>query len=143
MAHTHILTATDDTMGVLVMNDMAGQPKKRPGGWTDDHVEALIAYWSQGKSNSEIAKIMGRTSTAISMKAHRLNLPAKTDITQSVGQSNRATIQTANKNGKVRPCLCCNTRFFSTGSGNRVCDECKSGPEWSDGGSYSMCFGGR
>lgn len=122
---------------------MAERQKLRPNGWTDDDVEALIGYWSQGFSNAKIALLMRRTATAISMKAHRLNLPAKTEVAPPVaGKSNRATIHTHNKHGKIRPCLSCNTSFWSSGAGNRICDECKSGPEWGDGGSYTIRFSG-
>lgn len=128
---------------MTVRDGMAERQTLRPNGWTTDDVEALIGYWSQGFSNAKIGKLMNRTSTAISMKAHRLNLPAKTEVAPPApGGSNRATITTRNKQGKVRPCLCCNTSFWSTGAGNRICDDCKSGPEWGDGGSYSVRFSG-
>lgn len=46
--------------------------------WTDDRVETLTKLWSQGKSASEIAEVLGGvTRNAVIGKAHRLGLSGR------------------------------------------------------------------
>ena len=46
--------------------------------WTDERIERLRALWSEGKSASEIARILGGvTRNAVIGKVHRLNLTGR------------------------------------------------------------------
>lgn len=59
-------------------------------GWTDERVEQLIALWTEGRSASECAAIIGgfehcadRGRSAICGKVHRLNLKPRTVATRA------------------------------------------------------------
>lgn len=109
----------------------------RGGRWSDEDIRHLILLWSQGKSNSEIGKKLGREENAVAVKASRLRLPPKSRIEEAMSP-NRAR----NSKAKVRACLRCRSQFFSEGPGNRVCDLCKSSSDWNSSGSYTFQFGG-
>ena len=101
------------------------------GSWSEDEVRTLITMWRTHEIQ-DIAKRLGRNSNAISIKASRLSLPPRTQ-TKSV-----KAVRTSNPKARVRPCLSCQTPFFSEGSHHRICDRCKSTEAWRTGGSNSL-----
>ncbi|MEP3669091.1 MAG: GcrA family cell cycle regulator [Roseibium sp.] len=109
----------------------------KSGKWTDQDINTLIQLWSQGLSNAAIGEKLRRQENAVAVKASRLKLPPKS-------RAGEALTQQKNKNSKakVRNCLRCRSQFFSEGPGNRICDLCKSGSDWSSGGSYTTQFSG-
>ena len=96
--------------------------------WTERDVAKLIELWSTALSNAEIAEILNRKEAAIAVKASRINLPRKTRLK-------------TNPMSKTRPCLRCETRFYSAGRHNRICDSCKSSSEWQSGNDSHAAFG--
>lgn len=48
-------------------------------GWTDERIELLKTYWSEGRSASQIAELLGEglTRNAVIGKAHRLGLASR------------------------------------------------------------------
>lgn len=99
---------------------------ERGGAWETKEIEDLARLWMQGVKNSEIAKQLGRSANAISVKASRIGLPPKelmNDMPSSM---------------KLRCCLRCRSQFFSEGPGNRICGTCKGTDEWKSGGGYQI-----
>lgn len=45
--------------------------------WTADKVEQLKQLWAEGKSASEIGRIVGMSRNAVIGKAHRIGVPAR------------------------------------------------------------------
>ena len=45
--------------------------------WTEEEISLLINLWTQGKSGSEIGKILGRTKGSVIGKIHRMNYTRK------------------------------------------------------------------
>lgn len=97
--------------------------------WSDDDVSKLIDLWSTNLTNAEIAKKLDREESAVAVKASRINLPR------------RAKMNSATSKAKVRPCLRCETPFYSTGPGNRFCDPCKDSSEWKNGNDFYATVG--
>lgn len=105
--------------------------RKVPPRWSDEDVAQLITLWTTTNlSNAEIAKKMGREESAIAVKASRINLPR------------RAKTKDPASKARVRPCLRCQTSFYSTGPGNRVCDPCKESADWQNGVDLYSMIGG-
>jgi len=103
----------------------------RAGLWTQADIETLIEMWHMKYTNSDIADALERAENAVAIKASRLSLPPRRDLE---GQTD----------AKIRKCLRCSTRFHSYGSGNRICDTCKSSHEWRSGGEdYYRVISGR
>lgn len=107
-------------------------PAQAPSGrdWTEHDMDRLIEMWHRGRSNAEIAKALDRAPNAVAVKASRLGLPPK------------ARAEEARRTGKRRACLCCRRMFDSTGPGHRICDICKSSPEWRDPDIFHVSIGG-
>ena len=99
-------------------------PSARSGGWSPEEMRHLVKLFGEGKDNAEIAKIMGRSPTAISVKASRFGL--------------KRMPKDSEKNYNMIACLGCRELFPSSGAGNRFCDPCKSSDAWSSGGSFSL-----
>lgn len=96
----------------------------RSGGWSPEEMRQLVKLFGEGKDNAEIAKIMGRSPTAISVKASRFGL--------------KRIPKDSDKNYTMIACLGCREHFPSSGRGNRFCDPCKASDAWSSGGSFSL-----
>jgi GcrA cell cycle regulator/Domain of unknown function (DUF4062) len=65
----------DDDLGVISPEGTAREPVT---GWTEARLELLRTLWSEGKTASEIAEIMGGVSrNAVIGKAHRLGLKSR------------------------------------------------------------------
>ena len=108
----------------------------RTGPWGEQEIRTLIELWQQGFSNADISKRMGRPENAIAIKASRLNLPPK-----SVAAKRIETGRNNQSKARLRPCLCCQTTFFSEGPHHRICDSCKSASSWSSS-DHAVSFGG-
>lgn len=98
--------------------------------WTGHDMDRLIEMWRRGWSDAEIAKVLGCMRHCHALKASRLGLPPKTRAEE------------ARRTGKRRACLCCRRMFDSTGPGHRICDICKSSPEWRDPDIFHVSIGG-
>lgn len=112
-------------------------PAHRKGPWAASEVSVLIRMWGEGASNAQIAQKLNRNENAVAIKASRLGMPAKSQAVEKM----RSADAKNTKKGKLRPCLSCQTTFFSEGVGNRICDGCKSTSSWSSGDYVVM--GGR
>lgn len=116
----------------------------RPAAWSRDEVDRLIELWTQGNSNDEIAVKLGRSPNSVAIKASRINLPSKNSIQRGATVLRNTTpspFPRRNSQSKIRACLCCRGKFWSTGPGNRICDDCKDSPSWRDSGSYVVSLG--
>lgn len=110
--------------------DRQTQDQKRTSvKWSDQDIEDLMRLWAKGFSNAEIAKILNRKEVAVAVKASRINLPRRS--------GNRPV----NSKARVRPCLRCDTRFHSSGPGNRFCTPCKGSSDWQNGEDYFAAIG--
>lgn len=98
--------------------------------WSESDVKKLIELWATDLSSKDIAKILKRNPSAVSVKACRINL------------SRRAAIKAPDTKARARPCLRCTTPFYSTGPGNRFCDPCKESADWQNGNDYYSTVGG-
>jgi hypothetical protein len=103
----------------------------RQGAWSDSDIETLIEMWHMKYSNADIADVLERAENAVAIKASRLSLPPRRQLT-------------GNSNAKIRKCLKCSSSFHSHGIGNRICDTCKGSSEWASGGDdyYRVMTGG-
>jgi hypothetical protein len=97
--------------------------------WSEEDVSRLIDLWSTELSNAEIAKILNREESAVAVKASRINLPR------------RAKMKDKSSKARVRPCLRCETPFYSSGPGNRFCDPCKESSDWKNGNDFYATIG--
>lgn len=98
----------------------------KTGSWTDTEIQTLVRMWRNNEKNSDIARELGRSANAISVKASRIGLPPKDKISEM------------NSTMKVRCCLRCRSQFFSDGPGNRICGACKNTDDWKSGGGYRV-----
>jgi len=98
--------------------------------WSETDVAKLIELWSTDLSNAEIAKILKREESAVAVKASRINLPR------------RKQMKSKDSKARVRPCLRCQTPFYSGGPGNRFCDPCKDSSDWKNGNDHYSAVGG-
>ena len=94
--------------------------------WTDDEIKELINSWKCRESFQKFARRIGRTPKAVIVKACRLGLTERP-------YWNDQYVTNARRNGKSRRCLSCNNLFFSEGSGNRICLQCKETKSWKSG----------
>ena len=101
--------------------DAADAAVARAGLWTQADIETLIEMWHMKYTNADIADVLERAENAVAIKASRLSLPPRRELE-------------SRKNAKIRKCLRCSTSFHSHGSGNRICDTCKSSHKWRSGG---------
>jgi len=103
----------------------------RSGPWTEGDIETLIEMWHMRYSNADIADVLERAENAVAIKASRLSLPPRRELDRNTG-------------AKIRKCLRCSSSFHSHGSGNRICEPCKTSSEWMSGGDdfYRVMAGG-
>lgn len=97
----------------------------RSGGWTAEEMRHLMRLVSEGKSNQEIAELLGRTATAVSVKASRFGLKRPQSKDLGPGYT-------------MRFCMGCRSEFPSSGPGNRFCEICKSSDLWSSGSTFTL-----
>lgn len=74
-------------------------------GFTRDYLSRKL----RGESIAEMARAMGLTENAVSLRAHRLGLNVDADTLR------RRTF---------RSCMCCAQNFLSEGKHNRLCGHC-------------------
>lgn len=55
-------------------------------------------------------------------------------------QTRRDEVARDTKSGKMRACLGCEEKFYSTGIDNRVCHKCKESSLWRASGTFSTTF---
>lgn len=117
--------------GARHLPDPPEESPPRTGPWTDSDIETLIEMWHMRYSNTDIAEVLERPANAVAIKASRLSLPPRRELER-------------NKSAKIRPCLRCRSSFHSHGSGNRICDPCKSSSDWMSGGDdyFNVMTGG-
>ena len=110
------------------MGSETGAGSGRPAAkrWSAQEVADLIALWSTDLTNAQIAARLGREESAVAVKASRISLPRRSDMRAAKKRSS----------AKMRKCLRCESPFYSTGSGNRICDPCKESSDWQNGGDY-------
>lgn len=109
--------------------DVTSEPGSRlaRGSWSEKEVRILIAMWQKNEIE-EIVKALDRNKNAISIKASRLGLPPRAHT-----KSEKA-VRTSNPKARIRPCLSCQTPFYSEGPHHRICDKCKDTESWRSGG---------
>ena len=117
---------------VATNSSAAAHPKTKVTSirWSETDVAKLIELWSTNLSNAEIAKILKREESAVAVKASRINLPR------------RKQMKSKDSKARVRPCLRCQTPFYSGGPGNRFCDPCKDSSDWKNGNDHYATAGG-
>lgn len=83
---------------------MAGQP------WTKEEDKRLEKLIDDGYSDEDIARLLGRTTTAIEYHLRFMNGQTKLNKDKA----------------KPRLCLRCHNTFKSLGPGNRICPSCSN-----------------
>lgn len=107
----------------------------RVGAWSEDEIQLLRDLWARRLKTAHISKILGRTHSAVSVRASRMNLPPRWPSDKE-GMSPEAV--RARSGARTRPCMKCGNAFHSEGVHNRVCNGCKEGDDWRMGGAYSV-----
>ena len=114
--------------------------------WRDQDL-LLRKMWEQGKTQSDIAKILNRSPAAVMTRAARLGLPRRSVPGRKLGGKNSIDISQNSeskfaykrKNKTVygsgeeiteRVCLMCLRKFNSLGKYNRICPDCKGSTEY-------------
>ncbi|MCY3878598.1 MAG: hypothetical protein OXF74_05385 [Rhodobacteraceae bacterium] len=98
--------------------------------WTDEEVRSLITQWKQDRSFAKIARSIGRSRKSVTIKACRLGLTTRP-------YWNDQYLAKAKRSGSARHCMSCRHMFFSEGSGNRICPQCKNRKIWRSGGDFA------
>ena len=110
--------------------------------WLPRDKAELTRRWNEGQPVATIARAMARPEASIMHQARKLDLPRR----HNNGRSNRnrdagALIAPIDNSAghdatpakpvpRERRCLRCNAPFMSSGSGHRICDDCKARPEF-------------
>ncbi len=72
--------------------------------WTEERVTLLKKLWGEGKTASEIAKVIGDvTRNAVIGKAHRLKLSGRSSPIQNAAKKTAAKVQKEASNVNVQP----------------------------------------
>lgn len=110
------------------MSKIANKTPNAAKPWTESDRKLLMELWSKRLDCKRIGEIMGRKPNAIAVKAHRMSLTRRglKRASQTLGKA------------KIRPCLVCQSDFFSEGPGNRICAQCKSTKEWRAESEYAL-----
>ena len=89
----------------------------REGLWAPEEERLLIEMWLRNLSNEEISERLDRGTSAIAVKASRLDLPRRNrhDHRPKAG---------------IRRCLRCRRDFHSFGPSNQICAPCKGTTEY-------------
>ncbi|GAB5389515.1 MAG: hypothetical protein Alpg2KO_24830 [Alphaproteobacteria bacterium] len=127
-------------------------PAKRVS-WTKDQVVTLRDMWLRGASDAELEEALDRSANAIAIKAHRLGLPPRAEaVIQMQGGEAVKHAPGADEEdweyerpkpiGKIRSCLMCQSEFWSSHAGERICPDCKSTDFWRNGSWMSEGGGG-
>ncbi len=98
--------------------------------WSDRDINILIDGWKNADSFCKIARRIGRTSQSVAIKACRMGLTSRP-------YWNDEYLANARRRGRSRKCLMCGGTFFSEGSGNRICENCKKRSGWNSGGDLA------
>lgn len=104
----------------------SSEPRPSRGSWSEDEIRKLIQMW-QKLPIEQIVIELSRNENAISIKASRLGLPPRTHTKSA------KAVRSSNPKARVRPCLSCQTPFFSEGAHHRICDKCKNTDTWRSG----------
>lgn len=87
--------------------------------WTEADRETLRKEWTRMTPTAQIAQLLNRTPTAVSVQASRMRLPPR-----DKGQ------QSAAAPVKLRTCLGCRERFPPPWPTSYICPKCKTDPAW-------------
>lgn len=109
--------------------------------WNDEEDEPLASLWMRGRTKGYIAQRVGKTVTAIAVRATRLQLPKRgkagrgfvpglhllppPKVKLAVIESDHIPSRN-NARQKMRNCLSCGRKFPSQHAGHRICNGCKS-----------------
>lgn len=102
--------------------------------WSEAQINLLVRLWGTVPV-ADIAERLGRNPNSVAIKASRLGLPPLAQ------RKALKTLRGANPKARVRPCLSCQTPFFSEGPHNRICEKCKDAEIWRTGGGASNWSG--
>lgn len=94
---------------------------RRP--WSDEDLQLLAELWRDGRSVRAIAENLGRSESAIAVRASRLNLGSRRSLA-------------APPPPELRECLMCGRKFPPLHRHNRVCKPCQASDEWRFGGRW-------
>jgi len=109
--------------------------------WNDAEDELLARLWLKGRSKGYIAQRVGKTVTAVAVRATRLQLPKRgkagkgyvpglhllppPKLKLDLKEQGHVPAQTTSRQ-KMRNCLSCGRKFPSQHAGHRICNGCKS-----------------
>jgi hypothetical protein len=132
-------------------SDMGGEDAKAAGrrgkraSWSKDQVETLRQMWLAGASDVELTESLGRSANAIAIKAHRMGLPPRAEAVAVMAHQEQERRRAAGEEvdeafesrpkptAKIRNCLMCGVKFWSSHAGERICPDCKSTDFWRNG----------
>lgn len=122
----------------------AGRGKR--ASWTKEQVETLRKMWLQGASDVELTESLERSANAIAIKAHRMGLPPRAEAVAVIAhqEAERKRVESGEPlddgyearpkpTAKIRNCLMCGVKFWSSHAGERICPDCKSTDFWRNG----------
>lgn len=112
------------------VREPAAAIRARATAWTEAEIRQLVDGWRTDVSLQDIAAELGRSKKSVAVKACRLGLTKR-------GYFGAAHLRRAKRTGTARPCLSCESLFFSEGPGNRICPKCIRSEEWSTGGDLA------
>ena len=101
----------------------------KPEAWTDEIIQQATALRAGGATFRQIAKIIGKSRTAVSTWFSKRGHP------DSNPPHRKPPTQTKTRQ---RNCLSCGKRFQSWGPGNRMCSYCRSGHISLAAGHYAI-----
>lgn len=123
-----------------------GARDQRP--WTEEEVRILVEAWFEGLRPADLAaRLPGRSLSAVKVRASRLQLPRRDkadgklvapplapEKTQApAAKSNEAALRRPGDTAKMRACLRCETQFYSSWAGDRICGSCRRSDDWQSG----------
>ncbi len=101
--------AQSSVTGRLQIMPMRPEEKQKSfSGWDQESDDQILDLRSAGKSVGQIAQMIGRSYASVDSRFHVL------EMRQHTNKSDR----------KERTCLCCQRKFMSAHSLNRICGRC-------------------
>lgn len=113
--------------------NILSETKTRHIFWKNGEVKILTDLWLKDVPADYISQVLKRSPNAIEVKAIRIGLGSR--------RSEGKLVKKAKENkGRVRACMSCETLFYSTHAGNRICSYCKEHPVWKSGHDLHLTF---